>query len=112
MKNKLYILWTNADPITSEKMVCMYAKNALLNNWWDDVTIIVWGATVQYLASDASIQKEIKDIINCGVHVSACRSCVEQLKLLENIDALGIHHQYWGEALSSLIKGPHKLITI
>jgi len=46
---KLYILWTNADPITSEKMVMMYAINSKLNYWWDEVTIIIWGATPNLL---------------------------------------------------------------
>jgi hypothetical protein len=40
---KLYLLWTNADPITSEKMVMMYGINSKLNYWWDEVTIIIWG---------------------------------------------------------------------
>ena len=30
----LHILWTNADPETSENMVMMYARNAMLNEWW------------------------------------------------------------------------------
>ena len=29
MKEELFILWTNADPVTSEKMVCMYAHNSI-----------------------------------------------------------------------------------
>ena len=46
-KSKLYILWTNPDPLTAEKMVFMYAKNSRLQGWWDDVTVILWGATAK-----------------------------------------------------------------
>tara|TARA_Y100001933_G_scaffold129539_1_gene129187 strand:- start:1311 stop:1502 length:192 start_codon:yes stop_codon:yes gene_type:complete len=43
-KDKLYILWTNADEITSDKMVMMYAINSKLRDWWKEITIIVWGS--------------------------------------------------------------------
>ena len=45
---KLYILWTNDNFITSEKMVFMYGINAKRQDWWDEVTIIVWGASVDW----------------------------------------------------------------
>ena len=32
-KSKLYILWTNGDLVTSEKMVLMYAVNSVLKGW-------------------------------------------------------------------------------
>lgn len=43
--SKLYILWTNADPVTSDKMVMMYGINCKLYDWWEAVTIMIWGAT-------------------------------------------------------------------
>jgi hypothetical protein len=43
-EDHLHILWTNADPVTAEKMVFMYAANALKFAWWQRVTIIIWGA--------------------------------------------------------------------
>ena len=29
----LHIIWTNADPVTSENMVMMYTKNSMLNGF-------------------------------------------------------------------------------
>ena len=43
-KSHLFILWTNCNPITAEKMVFMYSSNPLLKGWWEHVTLIVWGA--------------------------------------------------------------------
>jgi len=43
-KSHLFILWTNGNPITAEKMVFMYSINSLLKGWWEHVTLIVWGA--------------------------------------------------------------------
>jgi hypothetical protein len=39
--DRLTILWTNADPLTSHHMVMMYARNAKLNGWFDDVTVVL-----------------------------------------------------------------------
>ena len=58
--SKLYILWTNADVITSDKMVMMYATNSMLHHWWDEVTVIIWGATAQLVAENAMMQEKIK----------------------------------------------------
>ena len=46
----LHILWTNADAVTAEKMVFMYAANASKQGWWAKVTIIVWGSTASLVA--------------------------------------------------------------
>jgi hypothetical protein len=53
----LYILWTNADPITSEKMVFMYTINSLIHGWWENVTLIIWGATAKLVSEDTAIKK-------------------------------------------------------
>ncbi|MGO9121875.1 MAG: hypothetical protein ACLQPD_30220 [Desulfomonilaceae bacterium] len=37
----LYILWTNSDPVTADKMVFMYARNGLKKGWWKEVTIVI-----------------------------------------------------------------------
>ena len=60
MKDELHILWTNADIITSEKMMFMYARNALLNRWWKKVTVIIWGATEKLAAENKIIQGRIE----------------------------------------------------
>lgn len=48
--NQLYLLWTNADILTSENMVMMYTTNSMLQKWWDNVTVIIWGATAKLVA--------------------------------------------------------------
>ncbi len=111
-KSKLNILWTNADLITAEKMVFMYAVNAMRQNWWDEVTIIVWGATAKLVAENKGVQILINDAREEGIHISACRSCAGQLGVVDSLEALGLEVIYWGEPLTELIKADEKLITI
>lgn len=110
--NQLYILWTNADILTSDKMVMMYATNSMLNQWWDAVTVIIWGATAKLTAANDLIQTKIKIAQHTGVRFSACKACAEQLGVTDKLVDLGIEVLYWGEGLTDILKNEEKLITI
>jgi hypothetical protein len=112
MKDKLFILWTNDNPITSEKMVCMYAHNSVLERWWDEVTVIIWGATAKYVANDQNIQNRLKQMMKDGVKISACKACADQLGVGSHLENIGIEVKYWGEPLTEILKKNQKLITI
>lgn len=109
---KLYILWTNADIITSEKMVMMYAMNSMLRHWWENVTVIIWGATAKLVAENSMIQEKIKIAMQAGVEFTACKGCSDQLGVSEKLIELGVDVAYWGEGLTEIIKDNKKLITI
>jgi len=112
MNQELYILWTNDNIITAEKMVFMYAHNAKLRGWWDDVTVIIWGATAKLTGENPSIQEKLTAMMKDGVKVSACRACAEQLGVAETLESLGIEVKFWGEPLTNLLKENKKLITV
>ena len=111
-ENELFILWTNADVLTSEKMVMMYATNSLLKNWWDAVTVIIWGATAKLAAENALIQDKLKAAREAGVQFTACKACADQLGVTEKLEGMGVEVKYWGEGLTDILKVDRKLITI
>lgn len=108
----LHILWANADPVTTEKMVFMYAFNALKNGWWKRITIIVWGATTKLAAEDQTVRAEIRRLREGGVEFSACKSCADQLGGTEALEELGVEVIYWGEPLTRLLKERASLLTV
>ena len=110
--NRLNILWTNADILTSDKMVMMYATNSMLEHWWDAVTVIIWGATAKLVAENELIQAKIKIAQHAGVYFSACKACAERLGVYDKLVDLGIDVRYWGEGLTDILKKEEKLITI
>ncbi|HET6438522.1 MAG TPA: hypothetical protein VFG59_10705 [Anaeromyxobacter sp.] len=112
MDDALHILWTNADPITAEKMVMMYAINGKLNRWWKEITIVIWGATAQLVAESAAIQEKVKQALYVGVRVSACKACSDQLGVSDRLAALGVEVKYWGEPLTEVLKENGKLLTV
>ena len=111
-KTTLYILWTNDNVITAEKMVFMYGINAMRYGWWDNVTLIVWGATAKLVAENERIQALIAEAREKGVYVTACKACADQLGVSETLEALGIDVEYLGIPLTNVLKNDEKLITI
>lgn len=112
MKEKLYILWTNADEITSEKMVLMYATNAMKNNWWDEITVIVWGSSNKLIEESDLIKEKIKKAMSFGVNFSACKACADQLNTSSILEELGVELKYWGVGLTAILKDNEKIITV
>ncbi len=112
MKNKLNILWTNDNVETSKLMVLMYARNAMLNNWYDEVTVIIWGATAKLVATNKEIQEIVKQTAEAGVFFSACLVCSDELNATQNLNKLGVETIYWGVPLTNIIKNNEHLLTI
>ena len=111
-KNTLYILWTNADIDTSLGMVLMYATNSKSRGWWENVTVIIWGAPARLAAENAHIQEAIQVAINAGVKVTACVACARQLGVIEALEAQGIEVTRWGQPLTDLLKNNETLLTV
>ena len=110
---ELYILWTNADVTTSKLMVFMYAGNALKNEWWEKVTLIIWGATAKLCMEDAAIRDDIEKLIESGVDVIACTACADALGATPILKEIGVTVDYLGIALTDIIKDKSKhLITV
>ena len=111
-KTTLYILWTSDNIITAEKMVFMYAINAKRRGWWQDVTLVVWGATAKLVAENERIQELIAEARDNDVYVTACKACSDQLGVSEILEAHGIDVQYLGVTLTNVLKNDEALITI
>jgi len=111
-KTHLYVLWTNDNPITADKMVFMYTINSLIRGWWEKVTLIIWGATTKLVSEDVNIQEKIKEALDAGVHVTACKACADQLGVTETLEKLNIEVKYWGLPLTEILKNNEQLLTI
>ena len=111
-EDHLHILWTNADPVTAETMVFMYAGNAVKRGWWRRVTVIVWGATATLVAGDGAVRSQIAELREQGVEISACRACADELGVTAELEQLGIEVVYWGEPLTRLLCDRAPLLTV
>ncbi len=112
MDNELLILWTTDHPGTSRNMVLMYAENSKLNGWWDEVTLLIWGASAKLISEDTELQKILPKFIDAGVRIIACRQCAKNYDVVEILEGMNIEVFYTGEFLTDWIKQDKKLITI
>ena len=110
--NRLNILWTSGDAHTARLMVFMYAKNSILRGWWDEVTVIIWGASAKLASEDDLIREEIKIAQNVGVKFSACVACARGLGVVENLEAMGVEVVSWGPLLTDILQNKENLITV
>lgn len=108
----LHILWTNADPITAVNMVLMYATNSLLNDWWDKVTVIIWGAAQKLATENETVRFEMQNARDVGVEFTACASCANNLGTKDTLEADGIEVIRWGQKLSQLQQNGKHVLTI
>lgn len=111
-KKHLYVLWTDDNPVTVEKMLFMYTINSLKHGWWEKVTVIIWGASAKLISVDTAVQGLVREALKAGVHVTACKACADQLDVTGVLEDLGIEVKYWGQPLTEVLTGGESLLTI
>jgi hypothetical protein len=109
---KLLVLWTSDNPETAMNMALMYTHNAKLRNWWDEVNLLVWGASQPFLAENSAAQSKIAAMIIDGVNVMACRKCAENLGVAEQLKALNVNVFYTGEYLTEWLQSEHSMLSV
>lgn len=110
--SKLNILWTTSDVDTVNSMLSMYTCNALKNNWWDEIHIVIWGGSTKLISEDESVHKLITKMIDAGVTFEACKACADKYKVSEKLKELGVIVKYMGIPLTNYIKSEDEFITI
>ena len=108
----LHIIWTNADPVTSENMVMMYAGNSMRNGWWDRVTVVMWGPTQTLFLENGKIRASVRKAEEAGVEFSACISCSNILGITEDLQNENIETVRWGQKLTLLLQNNKHVITV
>jgi hypothetical protein len=109
---ELLILWTNDNIGTSLNMVLMYAENAKIQGWWENVTLLIWGSPAKLVSENQEIQNYIQVILGKKVRVIACKQCADNYNVAEKLEDQGIEVFYTGQFLTEWLKADKKLITI
>ena len=106
-KEKLVVVWTSGDREVALKMVFMYTFNAKKHNWWEDITLLIWGPSAKLLTEDKELQEYVARMKNEGVHLLACKGCADQYGIEDELTELGITVKYTGTDLTNFIKERH-----
>jgi hypothetical protein len=109
---RIHILWTTDNKDTIFNMLSMYAINSKTNKWWQEVNVIIWGASTKLVGVDPQVQSEVTEMINQGVTVEACKDCADHYQVTDKLMRLGVNVRYMGKFLTDYIKAGEALITI
>ena len=101
---RLNILWTTDNKDTIFNMLSMYAINSKVKGWWQDVNVIIWGASAKLVGSDTQVQTEVAEMINHGVTIEACKDCTDNFGVTDNLLKLGINVRFMGQPLTDYLK--------
>ena len=115
MKNpeiqQLAVIWTSGDPEVAEKVCFMYAYNAHLHLWFDEVVLIVWGPSAKLLTENEALQAKVKEMLAAGVKVEACVACANMYGVADQLAAMGIEVKPMGPVLTVYLKENWKVLT-
>ena len=107
---KLVIVWSSADRDVALNMVFMYVTASKQLKMWDDITLVVWGPSAKLLAEDEMLQIHLKNMIDLGVVVKACKMCSDSYGVSHKLEKLGIIVKYMQE-LTDYIKEGRNILT-
>jgi hypothetical protein len=110
--DKLVILWTSDNPELAKTMVFMYAHNAKLNNWFNQVTIIIWGPSAKLVSEDENIRNELAKMMESGVTIEACIACARMFGVEAKLRQLGYEVKGMGVPLTNYLKQNYKVLTL
>jgi hypothetical protein len=108
----LVVLWTSGDREVALKMVFMYTLNAKLRQWWEKVTLIVWGPSAKLLSEDGEIQAYVAKMKEAGVILEACVTCADMYGVSESLARMGIEVKKMGVPLTGYLKEGRAVLAL
>jgi hypothetical protein len=109
--NKLVVLWTSDDPYVAERVALMYTHAAKTNNWFNDVTLIVWGPSAKLISENLKLQDKVKAMQKDGVVIEACIACSNAYGVTEDLKRLGYDVKGMGKPLTDYLKSGAKVLS-
>ncbi len=110
--NQLTVLWTTDNLVTTKDMVFLYTHNAKKRGWWEDVTLVIWGASTVLAATNEEVREALRAMASDGVKLEACIACAKHNDAVEALEELGVEVKGWGTPLTEVLKGDGALLTV
>lgn len=109
--NKLVVVWSSDDPMVAERVAFMYANAAQNNEWFSEVTLVIWGPSAKLIANSPELQQKIKGMQPSGVKIQACLACANAYGVTDQLKALNYDVLLMGVPLTQYLKRGYKVIT-
>jgi hypothetical protein len=104
MAAKVFVVLSSGDREVALEVGLVYPLNAAKKGWMDEVKVIIFGPSEKIVANDAEVQVRIKETLEQGVEILACKWCADRMGITEKLEAVGIKVVYVGSVISDLLK--------
>ncbi len=85
-------------------MAMLYARDSLLQGWWREVELILWGPSVEAAAENEALQTELSLMQGVGVKISVCLACALRYGVVQKLRDLGLDVNGMGECLTGYLQ--------
>ncbi|NLO01224.1 MAG: DsrE family protein [Bacteroidales bacterium] len=109
--DKLVIVWTSGDPYVAERVALMYTHAAKTSNWFEEVSLVIWGPSAKLISENSKLQEQVKAMQKDGVIVEACIACANAYNVTEDLRKLGYDVKGMGKPLTDYLKSGAKVLT-
>ena len=109
--DKLVVIWTSDNPYVAERVALMYTHAAKINEWFKDVTLVVWGPSAKLISENIKLQQKVEEMKKNGIVVEACIVCAELYGVTEDLRKLGYVVKGMGKPLTDYLKSGAKVLT-
>jgi hypothetical protein len=102
MTSKVLVIIASGNP---DKALAgmMYARNAIVHEWMEDVQVVFFGPSEELLSSNEQVAKSAAALADVTEPL-ACKYISDQKETSEDISGLGIGVKYVGTVVSDFIK--------
>ena len=109
--DKLVVLWTSGDRDVAEKSCLMYTHASCKYEWFEEVTLIIWGPSARLVIEDDDIRKKVLAMQEDGVKLEACIACSNMLGVTEELLELGVDVKGMGVPLTTYLKSGYQVLS-
>ena len=109
--DKLVVLWTSGDPYVAERVAFMYTHAAKKNEWFKEVTLIIWGPSAKLIAENKKLQEKVGAMQQDGVEIKACIACASSYNVVDKLRSMGYEVKGMGKPLTKYLKSDAKVLT-
>jgi len=101
---KLVIVWKTANEIDINNFVVPYAYNSKKQGWFDDVEVLIWGASQEVVVNNSIVKQRVSNLVKNEISVFACKMCADNVNATEVLESIGVKVFYTGQYLTEQIK--------
>jgi len=101
---KLLVIWKSDNEIDIHNFVIPYVYNSIKHEWFNEVSLLIWGASQEKVLEDTVVQQRVKNLIKNKVTVYACKMCADNVGATSLLESLGVIVMYSGVYLSDNLK--------